>query len=162
MVLRSVTDSRAMPAPSHTASVSCLHKNVEFHRINNTYMLHPRLKCPLRASCLWGLASEKHGHLLPSGCECVERNHKAKERFLFVSELLTLNTFCMFFASATELSRPCFYLIFCKQGRWLFFFFSFLFFPFLWVESSRKSHKINELLHVSFWSRELAFDNTVT
>lgn len=26
---------------SHTATVSCLHKNAELHHINNTYMLRP-------------------------------------------------------------------------------------------------------------------------
>ncbi|MXQ86644.1 hypothetical protein E5288_WYG012991 [Bos mutus] len=38
----------------------------------------------------------------------------------------------------------------------------FYFFSNMGVESSWKSHKINELLRVSFWSRELAFCNMTT
>lgn len=83
-------DSTAGVLLSLTLPVSCLHKNVKFHRINNTYMLHPRLKCPLRASCLWVLASKKHGIAYQVCVSVFKRNHKAKKRFLFVSELMTL------------------------------------------------------------------------
>ena len=44
---RSVT-AQQCPASLQTVFVSCWHKNVKFHHINVTYMLHLRLKCPLR------------------------------------------------------------------------------------------------------------------
>lgn len=44
---RSVT-AQQCPASLQTVFVSCWHKNVKFHHINITYMLHLRLKCPLR------------------------------------------------------------------------------------------------------------------
>lgn len=102
--IRSVRTAWWGLAFSHTACVSCLHKNVKFHHINNTYMLHPRLKHPLRAPCLWVLASKKCS-ISDQVCVSVFKG-TTKQRFLF-SEFMIL-TLSMFSSSVTELSGACF------------------------------------------------------
>ena len=53
--LRSVT-VRWCPTSLQTVFVSCWHKNIKFHHINITYMLHLRLKCPLRVRLAFDLS----------------------------------------------------------------------------------------------------------
>lgn len=114
--IRSVRTAWWGLAFSHTACVSCLHKNVKFHHINNTYMLHPRLKRPLRAPCLWVLASKKCS-ISDQVCVSVFKG-TTKQRFLFF-RVHDPNTFyVLLFCDWAEWGL--FRFLFCKQGHGFF------------------------------------------
>lgn len=101
--VRSVTDSMA-GVSSHTALVSCLHRNVKFHRINTRDMLHPRLERSRR---------REHRTFPPARVSAgaarkgeISLSSKGSKRPVFFSP--------------ARAGRGLFLLLICKQGHWVF------------------------------------------